>query len=175
MDVLSIIKQEHRLVDGLFAEVEHCEPGDDEIVELARRIHQELTLHLTVEERLFYAKIRERAEAGEEQVDMFEAYTEHLAAKKLMELIQSERKHDERFKAELLVLGESVRHHVKEEESTVFSLAKEYLDQDEREAIGEQWERAKSRASRNGASRNGASRKKTSRASGARKKTRVRR
>jgi hemerythrin-like domain-containing protein len=41
------------------------------------------------------------------------------------------------------VLSESVKHHVEEEESTVFSLARKLIDKDELEALGVKWERAK--------------------------------
>lgn len=145
VDVLSIIKNEHRAVSKLFDAVEACDAGDERVVELAKQIAHELITHLDIEERLFYARIKARAEESEELVDIFEAYTEHLAAKQLMELVSSQRKHDERFKAELQVLGENVRHHVKEEESKVFALARDLIDDEERNRIGEAWERAKQR------------------------------
>src|SRR5579871_3127905 len=134
--------------------------GDDEVRELAAKIEAALTLHATNEEKLFYPKLRERAEEETQVVDVFEAYTEHEVVKHLIALLKSGRKRDERFKAELQVLGESVKHHVREEESTIFSIAKKYLDSDERAELGEQWQKAKSRATSraNGktASRNGA-------------------
>jgi len=148
VDVLDIIKQEHRQVGALIDEVTKCEPGDDRLHELAREIEKNLSLHLAIEERLFYSQLKDRAEEQDERVDVFEAYTEHAAAKGLIEMLRSGRKPDERFKAELQVLGESVKHHVKEEESKVFAVAREYLDDDEREEIGESWEKAKARATR---------------------------
>jgi len=149
--VLDIIKQEHRQVAALIDEANRCEPGDDRLYELANEIEQNLSLHLSIEERLFYAPLRERAEEQEQIVDVFEAYTEHAVAKALMEMLTSGRKPDERFKAELQVLGESVKHHVKEEESKVFSVARDYLDEEELDQIGQAWERAKTRGQRDGA------------------------
>ncbi|HTV92897.1 MAG TPA: hemerythrin domain-containing protein [Verrucomicrobiae bacterium] len=145
MNVLDIIKQEHREVSALFDQAKKCDPGDERIHELAREIEQKLSTHLSIEERLFYAQLRERAEKQDEQVDVFEAYTEHAGAKSLIEMLKSGRKPDEKFKAELQVLGENVAHHVKEEESTVFGIAREYLDQEELEEIGAAWEKAKAR------------------------------
>jgi hemerythrin superfamily protein len=152
VSVLDIIKQEHRQVGALIDEANKCEPGDERLYELAREIEENLSLHLATEERLFYAPLRERAEEQEEQVDVFEAYTEHAVAKALMEMLTSGRKPDERFKAELQVLGESVKHHVKEEESKVFAVARDYLDEEELDQIGEAWEKAKTRALRGGSS-----------------------
>ncbi|HTW85533.1 MAG TPA: hemerythrin domain-containing protein [Candidatus Sulfotelmatobacter sp.] len=145
MDVLTIIKQEHREVGALIDDADGCDPGDQRLVELAREIEQKLSLHLAIEERLFYAQLRKRAEEQEQQVDVFEAYTEHAVARALMEMLRSGRKPDEKFKAELQVLGESVKHHVEEEESKVFSVAKKLLDAEELDAIGASWERAKQR------------------------------
>ena len=84
MDVLSIIKQEHREVSALFTEVTKCEPGDKRISELANEIEKQLTTHLSIEERLFYGPLRKRAEEQEEEIDMFEAYTEHEVARHLV-------------------------------------------------------------------------------------------
>ena len=148
MDVLSIIKDEHRKVSQLLDEAANCQPGDDRLRELAGEIQTELTTHLAVEERLFYGQLRKRAEEQEEEVEMFEAYVEHDAARHLLDLVTSGRKPDERFKAELVVLGENVKHHVQEEESKVFAIAKNVMEADELEEIGEAWQRAKARAAK---------------------------
>lgn len=145
MNVLEIIKQEHRDVGALIDATDKIEPGDERLYELAAQIQEKLAKHLAIEERLFYAKLRERAEEQDERVEIFEAYTEHAAAKSLMEMLNAKRQPDEKFKAELQVLGENVKHHVKEEESKVFALARAYLDADELDAIGEAWEKAKAR------------------------------
>ncbi len=173
MDILSVLKQEHRTVSAVLDEIKKCEPEDDRLDELARTVEEELTAHATLEERLFYPQLRDRAEEVEERVDVFEAYTEHDVVKHLLKLLGSGRKRDEEFKAELLVLGESVRHHVQEEESTIFTMARELLDQEELEELGEKWQKAKarltSRASSNG--RRGGSRKKSAPAGSRSKKS----
>ena len=168
MDILSVLKDEHRTVSAMLDDVKECEPEDGRIAALAQTIGKELTAHSTLEERLFYPELRDRAGDVEERVDVFEAYTEHDVVKHLLDLLKSGRKRDEKFKAELLVLGESVRHHIREEESTIFSLARELMDRDELEELGEKWKKAKQRlmprASSNG-SRAG-SRKKAASAPG---------
>ena len=60
-------------------------------------------------------------------------------------MLRSGRKADAQFKAELQVLGESVKHHVEEEESKVFAIARDIMGKEELEEIGEAWERAKKR------------------------------
>ena len=146
MDILDIIKKEHREVAKMLDEAEETDPGDKRLMELARDIEYALSTHVKIEERLFYARLRDRAEDDEKRVDVYEAYTEHDVANHVMNLLRSGRAPDEKFKAELQVLGESVKHHVKEEESTVFSIARELIDRVEREQLGEQSTKARQRA-----------------------------
>jgi hemerythrin-like domain-containing protein len=148
MDVLSIIKREHREVAALFDEAEKCDAADERLHELAKEISTKLSTHVAIEERLFYARLKARAEEEDARVDVFEAYTEHAGAKSLMQMLKSGRKPDEQFKAEVQVLGENVKHHVKEEESKIFDLARHLLEDHELDEIGEAWEKAKQRALR---------------------------
>lgn len=151
------------MVSEMFDQAQGLEPGDETLRELAAQIEKELSLHLEIEERLFYDELRRRAEDSEELVDMFAAFTEHKAAKSLIQMLQSGRKADEQFKAELQVLGESVKHHVEEEESKVFEIARKVMDQEELDERGEAWEKAKQRAmSRRPAGRKSSTRKSTS-------------
>src|SRR5579872_6945451 len=161
MDVLSIIKQEHREVAALFDQANKCDAGDERLREIATK----LSTHLAIEERLFYARLKARVDQEEDKVDVFEAYTEHAGAKGLMEMLKSGRKPDEQFKAEVQVLGENVKHHVKEEESKVFGLARQLLEDHELDEIGEAWEKAKQRSERSKSSngRSSTAKKRTTR------------
>ncbi len=145
MDILDVIKKEHREVGAMLDEVEKCDPGEQKLVELAKRIEYSLSTHVKIEERLLYSRLKGDAEGEDELVDMYEAYTEHNVADHVLQLLKRGRKPDEKFKAELQVLGESVKHHVKEEESTVFKIARELLTQDERNKLGDDWAKARQR------------------------------
>lgn len=145
MDVLSLLKQDHKTVGALLDEATACEPGDKRLDDLAVEIETALTVHAGIEEKYFYPVLRDRAEDSDESVDVFEAYTEHALVKKLIELLKSPRQPSEQFKAELQVLSENVKHHVKEEESKIFKLAREVLDRDELEELGETMQAAKER------------------------------
>jgi len=145
MDVLTLLKNDHKAVGALLDEALDCEPEDDRLHELATQIETALTVHATIEEKYFYPVLRKRAEDSEETVDVFEAYTEHDLIKRLIALLQSGRQPDEQFKAEVQVLCENVTHHVKEEEATIFSLARKLLDRNELDDLGEKMGRAKQR------------------------------
>lgn len=143
MNILDAIKKEHREATAMLDEAQELDPNDARLAELAKRIEWALTTHVEIEERLFYAQLRKRAEEQEQRVDVFEAYTEHEVASHLIGLLKSRRKRDERFKAELQVLGESIKHHVQEEESTIFSLAKNLLTATELDDLGTKWQKAR--------------------------------
>ena len=146
MDVLSLLKQDHKTVGDMIDAVQECEPGDRRLSELAAQISAALTVHAAIEEKFFYPLLRQRAEESEQRVDVFEAFTEHDVVKHLIALLKSGgRKPAEEFKAEVQVLGENVKHHVKEEESTIFTLARDVMDTDELEQLGERMEKAKTR------------------------------
>jgi hemerythrin superfamily protein len=156
VDVLTLLKEDHKTVGALLDEAKQCEPGDARLDTLAEEIEAALTVHAAIEEKYFYPALRDRAEESDEAVDVFEAYTEHELVKKLIELLKSGRQPDEQFKAEVQVLAENVTHHVKEEESTIFALAREVFDKEELEELGEEMEAAKTRMTSRSARRNGA-------------------
>lgn len=174
MDILDVIKNEHREVGALIDKIEPSEPDSDELRTICRQITDALTMHAQNEEKLFYPVLRDRAEEDDQIVDVFEGYTEHDVIKHLIALANSGRKPDEKFKAELQVLGENVKHHVKEEESTIFGIAKDVLDDDEREQLGVKWEKAKQRMTSSSQSKTARGRKKAPARKAAARKTTAR-
>jgi hemerythrin-like domain-containing protein len=81
---------------------------------------------------------------------------------------------DEQFKAEVQVLAESVTHHVKEEESTIFALARQMLEPEELQELGAEMEAAQKRLMRSqkSPSRKRAAPKKSSRKTASRRAVR---
>jgi hemerythrin-like domain-containing protein len=159
LDILDVIKKEHREVAAMLDRADKCDPGDKQLIDLAKKIETALSIHVKIEERLFYSRLRQDAEEVDQRVDVYEAYTEHDVASHLIQLLKSSRKPDEKFKAEMQVLGESIKHHVKEEESTVFTIARELLSQNERSELGDKWIRARQRLNAGGDARTTPARK----------------
>lgn len=173
MDVLTLLKNDHKTVGALLDRAKRCEPGDGRLHELADEIERALTVHAAIEEKYFYPALRDRSEESDDAVDVFEAYTEHELIKKLIALLKSGRQPDEQFKAEVQVLAESVTHHVKEEESTIFELARQTLEKEELEELGTEMEAAKTRLMRSahGSSGSRAAAKKSSAKKSSKRKT----
>ena len=89
--------------------------------ELARTICQELTVHATIEEEIFYPAVR----AAIKDNDLLdEAEVEHASCKELIAQIEASDTSDSKFDAKVTVLGEYIDHHVKEERSEMFPKAR---------------------------------------------------
>ena len=131
MDAIALLKDDHRKVEGLFAEFEKAS-GDGRKQKLAQQICLELSVHTKIEEELFYP-----ACDGKIEEDLLkEAYVEHDAAKVMIAEIESaDGESDEYFDAKVKVLSEEIEHHVEEEEGDLF---KQVRDADiDLDALGE--------------------------------------
>jgi hypothetical protein len=120
--VLELLKDDHKHVKKHFREFEKMDPEQDPQAcqELAMRVCDELEVHAQIEEDLFYPAARKALaeKEGEDLID--EAEVEHHSAKQLMAELRALAPQDPKFKATFTVLGEYVKHHVKEEESEMF-------------------------------------------------------
>ena len=118
-DAIALLKQDHRTVSQLFDEFEKAE--EEEQAAIAQRVCQLLTVHAQIEEELLYPQAKEAFEGEEESEDLVnEAAVEHASAKELIAKIEAMSSGDEQFKATVTVLGEYIKHHVKEEEGELF-------------------------------------------------------
>ena len=127
-DAIALLKQDHRTVSALFEEFEKAD--EEEQSTIAQRVCQLLTVHAQIEEELLYPAAKEAFEGDDEDEDLVnEAEVEHGSAKELIAKIEGMSSGDEHFKATVTVLGEYIKHHVKEEEGELFpQLKKTELD-----------------------------------------------
>jgi hypothetical protein len=100
-----------------------------------------------MEESLFYPALR-KAGGKDERDSVLEAAEEHGVVKDLIAKIEALPPRDETLEAKVTVLKELVHHHVKEEESEIFSEARSALGQERLQKLGEEMQRFKERAMR---------------------------
>lgn len=126
-DAISLLTADHVKVQELFAQFEKVKnategPAFEEKQRIAASTCVELTMHMTIEEEIFYPAVR----AMTDQEDMVnEAEVEHQGAKVLIDELSAMPVEDEMFNAKYAVLSEYVTHHVKDEQSEMFRSARE--------------------------------------------------
>ena len=125
-DACSLLDADHRLVKKLFKEFEplaesKAKSAPQKRRELADRICLELSVHAQIEEEIFYPALRQAIK----DTDLLdEAEVEHSSAKDLIAQIREGDETDSKWCAKVIVLGEYVDHHVKEERNEIFAKAR---------------------------------------------------
>ena len=115
-DALALLRADHQEVQKLFDTYEKTR-SEDRKAKLAEQICTELTVHAQIEEEIFYPAARD-AIRDEDLID--EATVEHQSAKDLIAQIEGSKPSDDLFDAKVKVLGEYIKHHVKEEQNELF-------------------------------------------------------
>jgi hemerythrin superfamily protein len=113
--VLAMLKADHKKVKALFAEYNDATSRKQQ--EIAQTVIEELDIHAELEEELIYPAIRKGTKDDEV---MNEANEEHHLVHVLIAELKNLEPSDDTFKAKFTVLGELVKHHVKEEEGEMF-------------------------------------------------------
>ena len=115
-DAIALLKADHKEVAEM---LEKFETARSTKAKLGQQICRALTVHAQIEEEIFYPAAREAL--GEEGKDLLdEAKVEHNSLKDLIGQIEGSGPDDELFDAHVTVLGDYVKHHVKEEEGELF-------------------------------------------------------
>jgi len=115
-DAIGMLRADHEKVLEMFARYEGLRT-DGQKEKLAREICKEVSVHAQLEEELFYPAVRA---AIQDNALMDEADVEHRSAEDLCAQIQESRAGDELFDARIKVLGEYIKHHIKEEQNEMF-------------------------------------------------------
>lgn len=124
-DACDFLDADHKAVKKMFAEYEKLAEARGSSKEdkrlLAEKICRELTVHTQLEEEIFYPAVRK---AIKEALLMEEAGVEHASAKELIAQIQDMTAGDTLYDGKVVVLGEYIDHHVKEERTEMFPKAR---------------------------------------------------
>jgi hemerythrin superfamily protein len=135
MDAIGMLVADHKKVQKAFKDFEKLKEGNSKRAksDIVRQTCADLTIHTTIEEEIFYPAVRKAIKDGDL---MDEATVEHAGAKDLVAQLETMQPGDDLYDAKFTVLGESVNHHIKEEQNEMFpKVRKTKLDLD---ALGEQ-------------------------------------
>ena len=123
-DAITLLSADHAKVKRLFNEFQNLKEEDGSAEDksaLVTQICKALKVHAEIEEEIFYPAVRKAIDNADL---MDEALVEHSGAKELIAQLEDMSPDDELYDAKVTVLGEQIRHHVKEEEGEMFPQAK---------------------------------------------------
>jgi hemerythrin-like domain-containing protein len=136
MDAISLLEEDHRKMKKLLSELESTtERGLKTREDLFATVKDELTVHETIEEEIFYPALKEHPKTKEIAL---EAYEEHHVVDMVMAEIGDVPYDDETWGAKFKVMKENIEHHIEEEENEMFKQARQVFEEDELEGMGEQ-------------------------------------
>ena len=119
-DAIALLKADHKKVSELFDQYEKSRSATKKQAIVAT-ICRELSIHAMVEEELFYPAVK-AALKDKELVP--EAIVEHATLKEFIAKVDGKLPDGEMFDAHIQVMGEYVKHHVKEEQTEMFPKAR---------------------------------------------------
>lgn len=144
-NAIEMLKQDHEHVKTLLTQLrETTTRATKTRPELLAKIEMELEVHTTIEEELFYPAIRDAAESNEQREMLAEAFEEHRAVDQLvLPDVKATNVDSVEFGGRAKVLKEMIEHHIEEEESDLFPLAKKLFSAQQLRDLGEQMQALK--------------------------------
>jgi hemerythrin-like domain-containing protein len=152
MNAIQLLKDDHKKVRGLLAELEATTPrGIKTRTELLAKIAREIEVHTTIEEEIFYPAFKAAGQKGDDDKMYFEALEEHRAAGDLVlpDLLATDPA-TECFGGRAKVFKELIEHHAGEEEKEMFPRARKLLSAAELNELGARMEQRKQELLANG-------------------------
>jgi hemerythrin-like domain-containing protein len=127
-DAIALLKADHAKVTAMFQQYDKLgDRAQAKKGELCRRICNELKVHAQIEEEIFYPAARAALPKEDDLLD--EAQVEHDGAKQLIAQLDAMEPGEDLYDAKVTVLGEYIKHHVKEEQNEMFpAVRKSKLD-----------------------------------------------
>lgn len=119
-DAIAVLRADHRKVATLFADYEKADSAKARKA-IVSEICTELTVHTQIEEEIFYPAFRA---VSKDKLLVPEATVEHTTIKDLIALVDGVEPDGELYNARVMVMGEYVTHHVKEEQNEMFPKAR---------------------------------------------------
>ncbi|MGH9275160.1 MAG: hemerythrin domain-containing protein [Acidimicrobiales bacterium] len=143
MNAIDLLIADHNRVRGLFKRFREAKEKEETkaMVELAGMIVNELEVHTTIEEEIFYPAVRDTNDEISGLVD--EGLQEHHVVKVLIEELAEVEPAQEVWVAKMTVLIENVEHHAEEEEKDMFPPLRSSCEADMVDHLADQLEKRK--------------------------------
>jgi hemerythrin-like domain-containing protein len=138
-DLVQVILEEHQVLKDCIDVLTDDEASKSEKKRALKRFVFNLRSHIEAEEQAVYPTLESMKTMRKQAI---QAYTEHTMAKTLMEELDNldvDRSIDDEIEAKAKVLAEHVLHHLMEEERLVIPQMRRQFDQEELEAMADDY------------------------------------
>ncbi len=143
-DAIALLKKDHETVRGLLGNLEKSAmKGGPRVAKLVAQIDNELKIHTTIEEEIFYPAFRDAVRSKDDKKMYYEAVEEHHVVKLVLPEVDDSGKGGPEFAAKTKVLKELVEHHAGEEEKEMFPEARKVLSRTELQDLGDRMQQRK--------------------------------
>lgn len=140
--ILQDLHQDHEEVSDLIERLIQTEDAKERTA-MFKDLMSMLLAHSHAEANVLYRKMQ-KSDDEKTRSFVYEGDNEHQIVEQQLQLMAKARnKASEQWTAQATVLKELVNHHIKEEESTGFSCARQEFDSETLEKLGEQFRRQK--------------------------------
>ena len=119
-DAIAMLRADHKVVSGLFEAFKTSRSAAQK-KKLVAEICRELKIHTQIEDEIFYPAFQA---ALRDHTLVPEAKVEHQSVKDLIAQVEGVDPSGDDLNAKVTVMGEFVKHHVKEEQNEMFKKAK---------------------------------------------------
>jgi hemerythrin-like domain-containing protein len=141
MDALKLLKQDHDEVKKMLKDLESTtERAEKTRTEGLAALKQELEVHETIEEEIFYPALKEHPKTKDLAL---EGYEEHHVVDMVMAEIEGVEPSDETWMAKFTVMKENLEHHIEEEEGEMFPQAEQVFTDGELGELGDRMQARK--------------------------------
>jgi hemerythrin-like domain-containing protein len=121
---IDLLSQDHKRIHKLFKDFEKAERDDpDAVRELVETACLELQIHSMLEEEIFYPAIRAQSTHEQHEDMLNRSEVEHESIDELIAKLHALQPDDPMYYAYFSVLADHVRHHIRQEEQTLFPAA----------------------------------------------------
>jgi hemerythrin superfamily protein len=137
-NALTMLKSDHATIKRLMRELtETDERATKQRDALVLQIERVVKMHAQVEEEVFYPAFK-AASRGSEAEDLFyEAAEEHHIVDMVLPALKAANPKSHEFSAKAKVLLDLLEHHIKEEETQMFKVARELFGEDQLRELGD--------------------------------------
>lgn len=137
-NAITMLKSDHATLKRLLREL--TETSDRALKQresLVSQIERELKTHAQIEEEVFYPAFKAVSKNTDAEDMFYEAAEEHHVADMILPALKAANPKSHEFKAKAKVLKDVIEHHIKEEETQMFVVARQLFMEEQLREIGD--------------------------------------